>query len=229
MNDQQNAESDARERPTGPITIWLVEDNEPYRISLAKVVRPLTGEAAARAFASCEEALEALRTAEPPKVILLDIGLVGMDGIQGVGRFKEVCPASRVIMLTSYDDHDRVVRAICAGASGYLLKTSPVDKVREAIEEVLAGGAPMSPQIASAVLGLVARWGAPKTTETLLSPREREVLQLMCQGLAMKEIGARLGTSYHTVDTHIRRVYEKLQVHSRAEAVAKGMRQGLLG
>lgn len=211
-----------------PITVWLVEDNEPYRASLTKAVRRIAGGAGVRAFADCEAALKELETSVPPRVMLLDIGLPGMSGLDGIARFKAISPDLRIIMLTSFDDHNRVVRAICAGASGYMLKTSPVVKVKEAIEEVLEGGAPMSPQIASAVLGLVVKLATPRTSEPLLSPRETEVLQLMSQGLAMKEIGVRLGASYHTVDTHIRRVYEKLQVHSRAEAVAKGMKQGLL-
>jgi DNA-binding NarL/FixJ family response regulator len=211
-----------------PITVWLVEDNEPYRVSLAKAVRRLAGGTVVRAFTECETALKELETSAPPQVMLLDIGLPGISGLEAIRRFKDLSPGLRIIMLTSFDDHDRVVRAICAGASGYMLKTSPVLKVKEAIEEVLEGGAPMSPQIASAMLGLVAKLAVPRAADPLLSPRETEILQLMSQGLAMKEIGVRLGASYHTVDTHIRRVYDKLQVHSRAEAVAKGMKQGLL-
>lgn len=211
-----------------PLSVWLVEDNEPYRLSLSKAVRGIAGGSVVRAFADCESALLELRHSPAPRVILLDIGLPGMSGLEGIQRFKERAPQCRIIMLTSFDDHGRVVRAICAGASGYMLKTSTVAKVKEAIEEVLAGGAPMSPQIASAVLGMVARFAPARASEPILSPRETEVLQMMSQGLAMKEIGAKIGVSYHTVDTHIRRVYEKLEVHSRAEAVVKGLKQGIL-
>jgi DNA-binding NarL/FixJ family response regulator len=210
-----------------PIEVWLIEDNEAYRNTIAKVVRRLEGVRCPRTFAACEEALEEMAIAVVPKVILLDIGLPGMSGLEGIRRLKDLAPEARIIMLTAFDDHDRIFRAICAGASGYLLKTAPVARVTEAIRDVLAGGAPMSPQIASAVLKMFAHLAAPQPNEYHLSPREKETLERMVQGITMKEIADKLGVSYHTVDTYIRNIYAKLHVQSRSGAVAKALKERL--
>jgi len=210
------------------VRVCLIEDNDDYRASVAKVARRVAGPDGVQAFADCEQALEELGDGHPPDVILLDIGLPGISGLEGIRRLKKLAPGVRIIMLTSFDDHARVFEAICAGASGYLLKTSPVAELSDAITLAMDGGAPMSPSIARAVLEQFARLSVPKMDDSLLSPREREVLELMARGRIMKEIATDLSLSYHTVDAHIRSIYEKLHVHTRAGAVAKAYKDRLI-
>ena len=210
--------------------VWLVEDNGEYRRSLARVLDLTPGLVCAQACGSCEEAFEQLAAQPAPKVLLLDIGLPGLDGVSAVGRFKETIPGAHIIMLTSFDDHDRIFRAICAGANGYLLKTSSVAKIIGGIREALAGGAPMSPQVARAVLTMFAGGAAkPAKLDYGLSPREQEILEQLVLGRTMKETAAHLDVSYHTVDTHLRRIYEKLHVCTRQGAVAKAVGERLVG
>ncbi len=204
------------------INVWLVEDNGTYRGAIARTLDQTPGLRCAGAFGSCEDALRRLRDDHPPEVILLDIGLPGMSGLDGIQQFKALSPATHVIILTVFEDTDKIFRAICAGASGYLLKTSPGEKIAQAIREVLGGGAPMTPQIARSVLSLFARIAGPPP-EQGLSQREKETLELLVQGLTTKEIADRLALSIHTVDTHLRNIYRKLHVHTRAGAVAKAL------
>jgi DNA-binding NarL/FixJ family response regulator len=174
------------------------------------------------AFGSCEAALDRLSQDDPPEIILLDIGLPGMSGLDGIGQFKALSAATHVIILTAFEDTDKIFKAICAGASGYLLKTSTASAIEAAIREVLGGGAPMTPQIAKSVLGLFAKMATPAPSpDQGLSRREKETLEYLAQGLATKEIADRLDLSIHTVDTHLRNIYRKLHVHSRAGAVGK--------
>lgn len=202
--------------------VWLVEDNATYRSAIARTLNQAAGLHCAGAFGSCEEALRRLPADPPPEVILLDIGLPGLSGLDGIPRFKALSPATQILILTVFEDTDKIFRAICAGASGYLLKTSPADQIAHAIREVLGGGAPMTPQIARSVLNLFARLAGPPPEQDL-SQRERETLELLVQGLTTKEIADRLALSIHTVDTHLRNIYRKLHVHSRAGAVARAL------
>jgi DNA-binding NarL/FixJ family response regulator len=208
------------------ISVWLVEDNATYRGAIARTLDAAPGLRCAGAFGSCEDALRQLRQDDPPEAILLDIGLPGLSGLDGIQQFKALSPATHVIILTVFEDTDKIFRAICAGASGYLLKTSPAEQVAQAIRDVLAGGAPMTPQIARSVLNLFARLAGPPP-EQGLSEREKATLELLVQGLTTKEIAGRLGLSIHTVDTHLRNIYRKLHVHSRAGAVAKALQSKL--
>jgi DNA-binding NarL/FixJ family response regulator len=157
---------------------------------------------------------------------MLDVELPGMNGIEAVRRIKAVSPSTRIIMLTAFDSHEKIFKAICAGATGYLLKTSSAEKIVESIHEVHAGGAPMTPQVARSVLDMFARLSVPQH-DYGLTVRERRILELMIQGLIKKEIAAELSLSYHTVDTHLRNIYAKLQVHTRTGAVAKALKEGL--
>lgn len=204
------------------INVWLVEDNETYRGAIARTLDLAPGLRCTGAFDACETALRRLREDHPPEVILLDIGLPGMSGLDGIQQFKALSPTTHVIILSVFEDTDKIVRAICAGASGYLLKTSTGDKIAQAIREVLGGGAPMTPQIARSVLNLFARLAGPPP-EQGLSQREKETLEFLIQGLTTKAIADRLALSIHTVDTHLRNIYRKLNVHSRAGAVAKAL------
>jgi DNA-binding NarL/FixJ family response regulator len=212
--------------PAGPVSVWLIEDNMAFRNTVKRVLNQLEGLECERVFASCEEALEALRTESVPDVILLDFGLPGMNGIEGIQAIKAISPNTHVIMLTVFDDHDKIFRAICAGASGYLLKSSPEEKIAESIREVLQGGAPMNARIARSVLEMFAKFGAPRK-DYGLTARESQILELMTKGYIKKQIADELSLSYHTVDTHLRNIYSKLQVHTRTGAVAKALQERL--
>ncbi len=208
------------------VTIWLVEDNEAYRRTIGRVINRIDGLRCEEAFAWCEHAVRALQEGRAPQVILLDVGLPGMNGIDGVRAIKAISPATHVIMLTVFDDQERIFQAICAGASGYLLKTSPEEKIAESIREVMNGGAAMTASIAQKVLAMFARMAAPKA-EYGLTSREKEILELMVEGLITKEIADRLSVSYHTVDTHLRNIYGKLHVNTRTGAVSKAIKERL--
>ncbi len=208
--------------------VWLIEDHADSRRVLARVLNRAPTTQCPCAFASCEEALDALRSNPLPDVILLDVGLPGMNGIEGIPHLKALSPATHVIMLTVFDDQEKVFNAICAGASGYLLKTDDEEAIAGAIHEVLQGGAPINPRIARLVLEKFASQAARPAHDYGLSDREREVLELMVQGLVKKEIADRLNLSYHTVDNHLRNIYTKLQVHTRGGAVAKALSEHLV-
>lgn len=207
-------------------TIWLVEDNEAYRRNISRVINRIGGLKCAQAFAWCEHALDALNHGGKPDVMLLDVGLPGMSGIEGTRAIKAVFPATHVIMLTVFDDQEKIFQAICAGASGYLLKTSSEERIAEAIHEVMNGGAPMTASIAQKVLEMFSRLVAPQG-DYGLTGREKEILEYMVQGLIKKEIADRLSLSYHTVDTHLRNIYSKLHVNTRTGAVSKALKERL--
>jgi DNA-binding NarL/FixJ family response regulator len=211
-----------------PTCVWLVEDNETYCRAVARVVNCAVGLVCPSTFSNCEDALTALKSSlERPAVMLLDIGLPGMSGLDGIPRFTAAVPGVRVIVLTVFDDDDKIFRAICLGATGYLLKMSPVEEIVGAIREVVAGGSPMNSRIARRVIEMFAKL-APPPQDYGLTERERSVLDLMIHGLIKKEIASGLGLSIHTVDTHIRNIYEKLQVHTRSGAVAKALKEKLV-
>lgn len=195
---------------------------------VARAVNRVEHLVCAHAFGRCEDVLAALEREPAPDVLLLDVGLPGMNGIEGTRRIKARAPATQVIMLTVYDDHEKVFQALCAGASGYLLKTADVEAIIGAIEQVLAGGAPMNPRVARLVLDMFTHLAVPPRKDYGLSPREREILEWMVQGLIKKEIAERCGLSYHTVDNHLRSIYTKLHVHTRSGAVAKAVTERLL-
>lgn len=181
----------------------------------------------AHSFSTCEQAIAALDREPAPHVILLDVGLPGMNGIQGIREIKHRAPSVQVLMLTVYDDHQKVFDAICAGASGYLLKTDDDQGIVDAIQEVLRGGAPMNPRVARLVLTMFTKLAVPPRHDYGLSAREKETLELVVKGLLKKEIADQLGLSYHTVDNHLRSIYEKLHVHSRSGAIAKALNERL--
>lgn len=213
--------------PPEKISVWLVEDHTDCRRMVARVINQIRGMCCPGAFASCEAALAAMEVEPHPHVILMDVALPGMNGIAGTREIKARWPEIHVIVLTVYDDHEKVFEAICAGASGYLLKNSPEEMIVTAIQEVLHGGAPMNPRVARLVLDMLSHLAGPLKGDYGLSAREKTILELMVQGLIKKEIADRLDLSYHTVDNHLRNIYTKLHVHTRGGAVAKALKEHL--
>jgi DNA-binding NarL/FixJ family response regulator len=209
-----------------PITLWLIEDDEPYRNAIVKLIGQTQDMECTLAVSSCEEALNAFDSESLPDVVLMDIGLPGMNGIEGTRRVKSIAPSAQVIMLTVFQDDEKVFNAICAGASGYLLKSAPAQEVIQSIKTVVQGGSPINARIARKVLDMFSHVNAPQN-DYGLTQREREVLHLLIEGQSMKQIADSLIIGYHTVDTHVRNVYSKLQVHSRAGAVAKAIKEKL--
>jgi DNA-binding NarL/FixJ family response regulator len=208
-------------------SIWIIEDHSAFRRTLVRVLNAEDGLQCTRDFDSCEKALAAMVHDHAPDLILLDVGLPGMSGLDGIRLIKERSPNALVVILTVFEDDDKVFSAICAGASGYLLKTSSVTEITQAVRDALAGGSPMTSRIARRVLDMFSKL-APKQSDYGLSDREKEILQLMTTGLIKKEIADRLTLSVHTVDTYLRRIYEKLEVNTRTGAVAKALKEGLI-
>ena len=174
-----------------------------------------------------EEAL-ARPWSEIPSVALVDIGLPGMSGIQGLPILRQKYPDVALLMLTIYDDDERIFDALCAGACGYLLKKTPPEKLLESLAEVLAGGAPMSPEIARRVLRLFREIRPPAAADARLTPHELRLLKLLVEGHNYQSAAAELSVSFSTINFHMQNIYGKLQVHSKSEAVAKALRQRLV-
>jgi len=210
-----------------PINVWLIEDNHAFRTTLARVVNGMEGMKCRHQFSNAEDALDALNAGEVPDIVLLDVQLPGQNGIQAISTIKAISPSTRIVMLTVFDDHEKVFKAVCEGASGYLLKPSNSAQIVASIKEALSGGAPMTPQVAKSVLDMLSGRATPSTDYGLTS-REQAVLKLMSEGLVMKEIARQLEVSYHTVDSHLRNIYAKLHVHTSAAAVAKAVKEKLL-
>jgi len=205
-------------------TVSIVEDNDQLRGTLARLINREEGFRCLSQFATAEAALEALPT-EKPNVVLMDINLPGINGVECVRRLKQLAPATQVVMLTAYEDTENIFNALAAGANGYLLKRAPRAELLDALREVCAGGSPMTTHIARKVVQSFQKAGpSPQPTENL-SAREQEVLDCLSHGFLYKEIAEKLGISYETVHTYIRRIYEKLQVRTRTEAVAKFLRR----
>ena len=213
--------------PMPSSAIWIVEDHRALRETLREALE-IAGRDPVRDFPSCEAALTAIaESAIRPGVMILDLGLAGMDGLEGLRRFKAITPRTEILIFTVFDDRERVFEAISSGASGYLLKSESIGRIVAAVSEVERGGAPMTPEIARAVLD---RFIRPQTAriEIELSTRERDVLRLVADGLTIKEIAVQLDLSPHTIDNYIRRIYAKLHVNTLGGAVAKALRDGLL-
>jgi DNA-binding NarL/FixJ family response regulator len=202
------------------ILVSIVEDDVTARGMLANWIRRASGYRCVSVHGSGEDALATL-PAEKPEVVLMDINLPGMTGIECVRRLKPQLPGTQFVMLTVYEDTDHIFNALVAGASGYLLKRMPREEVLAAVKDVHAGGSPMSSNIARKVVQSFQRIGTQISNEEDLSPREREVLALLARGYLYKEIAESLQISVPTVNTYIRRIYEKLHVRSRSQAVAK--------
>ena len=208
-------------------TVWIIEDHAAFRRTLVRVLNAEADLQCSRDFDCCEKALAAISGGDLPDLILLDVGLPCMSGIEGIRLLKERAPKMLIVILTVFDDDDKVFKAICSGAAGYLLKTGSARDIIASVRDALSGGSPMNPRVARRVLDMFSRL-APKQSDYGLSEREKEILQLMTSGLIKKEIADRLTLSIHTVDTYLRRIYEKLEVNTRTGAVAKALKEGLV-
>jgi DNA-binding NarL/FixJ family response regulator len=209
------------------VLVALVEDRREIREGLAALIAGTDGFTCMGTFRSMEEALPALAV-RAPEVLLLDVGLPGMSGIEGIRLLKERHPPLAILMLTVYDDDARIFDALCAGASGYLLKNTPPARLLESVQEAARGGAPMSPEVARRVVALFREFRPPSRAEYDLTPHESRLLGMLVEGHNYKTAAEELGVSVNTVSYHVRHVYEKLQVHSRSEAVAKALRERIV-
>jgi len=210
-----------------PVRVAIIEDDRLIRDGLKMLINGTPGYGCQLAFRSMEEAL-ARPWGEVPDVALVDIGLPGMSGIEGLARLRCQYPSVALLVLTVYEDDERIFEALCAGASGYLLKKTPPGKLLESLAEVLRGGAPMSPEVARRVLRLFREIRPPERVDYDLTPHELRLLKLLVEGHNYQSAAAELGVSFSTINFHMQNVYGKLQVHSKSEAVAKALRQRLV-
>ncbi|WP_395740540.1 response regulator [Prosthecobacter sp.] len=216
---------------TSLIRVWIIEDHAVFRRSLQRLCSAERGMAPACDFADAETMLSALRSVardELPQVMLLDVGLPGRSGLDILKDVHRLAPGCHIIILTVFEDEAKISQAVSAGACGYLLKTADADEVAEAIIEACEGGSPMSPKVARSVIKMLARLTQPVASPVALSPRESVLLAHMVEGLTAKEIADRMGVSIHTTGTHTRNLFTKLNVHSRAAAVARALRERLV-
>lgn len=207
--------------------VWLIEDNPAYRRATERALRARSDVREPRAFDRCEEALAALQAGARPDVVLLDVGLPGMNGIEGIRRIKSLAPEISVVLLTVFEDDNRIFQAICAGASGYLLKSEPMKRVMEGIDQAVAGGSPMNPTVARKVNDMFAKLTAGKKDHGL-TDREQTTLELMVKGLPKKQIADQLNLNQHTVDYVFRCIYRKLHVNCLAAAVSVAVNDHLV-
>ena len=206
------------------ISVAIVDDEKELCASIATFVNGSSGFRCVTTYHSAEAALQHL-PAEKPDVVLMDINMTGMNGVECVRRLKRLAPEMKIMMLTVYEDTDQIFRALSAGASGYMLKRSTPARLLEAIKELNEGGSPMSSSIARKVVASFQKSGQIREEKASLSPREQTVLESMAKGLTYKQTADHLEISIDTVRTHVRRIYEKLHVKSNTEAVAKYLRQ----
>jgi len=205
----------------------IVEDMRDIREGLTTLIDFTEGFVCTGGYRSMEEAIPKIK-GNLPDVLLSDIGLPGMDGIEGIKIIKEMYPDMTILMLTVYDDDERIFDALCAGATGYLLKRTAPAKLLENIREAVSGGAPMSPEVASRVISLFRDIRPPEKVDYDLTPHETRLLKLLVAGHNYSTAAVELGVSYNTIKFHMRHIYEKLQVHSKSEAVAKALQNRLV-
>jgi DNA-binding NarL/FixJ family response regulator len=211
-----------------PIRVGIIEDQRHTREGLRALIDGSAGFECLGAWGSMEEALAA-RPQPSPDVILTDIGLPGISGIDGIPELRRRHPGVTLVVLTVYEDNERVFQALCAGATGYLLKNTPPARLLECLRDAVNGGAPMSPEIARRVVELFRRFRPPAKAQYDLTPHEIRLLKLLVEGHSYKTAAQELRVSVNTVAFHIRSIYEKLEVHSKSEAVVRAVRENLLG
>lgn len=215
-----------RVRPS-TIKVAIIEDRRDIREGLAVLINGTEGYSCTRAFRSMEEALERIDR-DLPDVVLVDIGLPGMSGTEGIAILKDRHPELAMLILSVYDDDDRIFDALCAGACGYLLKNTAPARLLASLEETVLGGSPMSPEIARRVVTLFREIRPPAAADYQLTPHETRLLKLLVEGHNYKTAAQELKVSVNTISFHMRNIYQKLQVHSKSEAVSKALRQRLI-
>ncbi len=209
------------------IKVAIIEDRREIRESLAMLIGGTAGFECIAAYRSMEDALPRIG-AKLPDVVLSDIGLPGMSGIEGIKILKEKYPNLLLIMLSIYDDDERIFDALCAGACGYLLKKTPPVRLLESLREAVDGGSPISPEVARRVITLFRDVRPPERADYDLTPHEKRLLKMLVEGHNYKTAALDLNVSINTISFHMRHIYEKLQVHSKSEAVAKALRDRLV-
>jgi DNA-binding NarL/FixJ family response regulator len=212
---------------TGVLKVGIIEDQPKIREGLRALIDGTDGYRCVGSFGSMEEALAKLHN-ELPDVLLVDIGLPEMSGIEGTRRMKALHPGLAVLILTVYDDDRRIFDALCAGACGYLLKKTPPARLLESLKEVVGGGAPMSPEVARRIVALFREIRPPEQADYQLTPHEIRILTLLVEGYNYKTAAEELDVSINTIRFHMRSIYEKLQVHSKSEAVSKALRNRII-
>jgi len=210
-------------KDTAKIAVALVEDDAWVRENLAREINKAEGFTCVGSYPTAEAALEAIPN-QPPDVVMLDINLPGMDGIECLRQLRARCPTLNFLMLTVYEESEKIFQSLRAGANGYLLKRSSTAEVLDALQQVHEGGAPMSSAIARRVVKYFSQGAESASELTQLSPREREVLEQLARGAAYKEIAEKLGLGLETIRMNVKHIYSKLHVHSRGEAVSKYLR-----
>ena len=221
------ASSPAVSSQSKPLSVAIVEDHSEFREYLSALISGTDGFKCLGSFRSVEEALPKL-TSHVPDVMLIDIGLPGMNGIDGIRLFKERFPEILFLTLTIHDDDERIFDALCAGASGYLLKKTQPARLVESVREAAQGGAPMSPEIARRVIKIFREIRPPQRADYNLTPHEIRILKLLVEGHNYKTAATKLGVAPTTINFHLQNIYQKLQVHSKTEAVAKALRNRLI-
>jgi DNA-binding NarL/FixJ family response regulator len=210
-----------------PLRVAVIEDEREVREGLAVLINGTPGFRCSGAFRSVEDAMPGIAR-DLPDVVITDIGLPGLSGTEGIRLMRERHPSLPFIALTVYDDDEEVFGALCAGACGYLLKNTPPSRLLESVQEVVAGGAPMSPDVARRVVRLFREFRPPERSSHQLTPQEAVLLKLLTEGHSYKTAAGAMDISTNTVSFHLRNVYSKLQVHSKSEAVAKAIRERLV-
>ncbi len=209
------------------IKVLIIEDMREVREGLAALINGTRGFRCSDSYYSMEAAL-ARRSDQSPDVILTDIGLPGMSGIDGIEFLRQRFPETPILALTVYDNDDNVFNALCAGASGYLLKNTAPARLLESLREAVDGGAPMSPEVALRVVKLFREFRPPESATYRLTLQETELLKLLIEGHYKKTAAREMGITTNTVSFHLKNIYAKLQVHSKTEAVAKALREHLV-
>lgn len=215
------------EQRAANIEVAIIEDRREIRESLALLIGGTEGFGCTGSYRSMEEALAKIKH-HVPQIVLCDIGLPGMSGIEGISILKDQHPQLLILMLTIYEDDERIFDAMCAGACGYLLKKTPPVRLLESLQEAVNGGGPMSPEVARRVIALFREIRPPDRADHQLTPHETRILKLLVEGYHYKTAAAELGVTVHTVSFHVRSIFDKLQVHSKCQAVAKALRHRLV-
>jgi len=212
-----------------PLRVWLLEDHDAFRRTVLRLLSHTSDMRAEHAFGSAEALMEQLNAGDtpPPHVLLLDLGLPGMSGLDVIREVTQRLPECRIIVLTVFEDEEKISQALTTGACGYLLKTAEPHEITGTIRQAAEGGTPMSSRVARSLIDILARLTQP-ATHVDLSPREREMLKCLVDGLTNKEIATHMDVSIHTVDSYARTLFTKLKVRSRASAVARALKDRLV-